>query len=1099
METKKKHRVAIIATAPFYYHTPLYRRLSADPGIDLTVYYCSDETLYGTDIARAYRVNHAKVTSNEHLLGGYHHEILKNYSPFPSITNWPFGLMSFGVWKKIGQGNYDAVILTAWTDVTRGLAFLSCLAHHIPVFFMTDNHVLSEDTNPWPKRLIKKLVLNFLFTRAAGFLAAGKANEQLYLYFKAPLKKIVPMPFSWGYEELLQKAKTLKASRDQLRSSFGIKNNEVVMLYVGRLSKEKSPITMLEAYEKLHRSNMHLFLVGDGPMRKKVEEKINSLKLTNVHLVGFKPREVLLSFYAIADIFIMPSKKDALPLAINEAMCFGLPVIVSDKVGTTVDLIRDGYNGYIFPAGDAALLTQCIKQMVNLPPHARQEFGARSQKIFSHWITSVDPASQIISLLPSKNTELFGTVTAAASSQPGKKILMVSPYLPWPLHGGTMVRIFNIIKELSLLGYEIVLLAGIEQTTPISATPLQKYCASIHTFTLAKSSSLAFKLRSLFSLAPYPVAKFETPSLKKELKELLTNQHFDFVWVNVSLLLDALPVSLVAHTPVILDHPECEELVYQDYLKEGTFVMKLFSLLNLAKLSFFHRKVFRKADAIFCVSAPEADFTKHQVPANLNVYVAPNGVDASFLTPPANVKTKPNRIVFCSNMNVRRNVDAAVWFAHAIFPSIKKRVGDAEFWIVGSSPTKEVLALGAISGITVTGTVDNIQEYYHQGKVFVAPYRFGAGTKLKVLEAMASGIPIVSTSIGCRGISGLEHRRNILIANDTDEFANYVVTLLQDHLLSYTLAQYAFELAKNTYGWQHIVANLEVIMRSTVKMRPGKKERVSFIKSLSYNPSLIKIIRFLHLKKWLRKCYYFFMKPVDGVLLVSVEGAVSKFYVRNPDELRLAESVSGTWGEQPILKKLIEVLIPGDVVYDVGANIGVYSVMLARAVGSAGKVFAFEPEQETIKGLRENLVLNKLHNVSIIDKALGNEDTTGTLYIGKIAGNISLLDLHEKDGKQAIVHIVRGDEFVRKNTMPIPKLVKVDVEGYEFSVLSGLANTLSSPQCKVLCVEMHPYLFPKGVTEEMILWNIKSCGFSKIDMFRSAMSPYPYHLIAYKP
>lgn len=396
-----------------------------------------------------------------------------------------------------------------------------------------------------------------------------------------------------------------------------------------------------------------------------------------------------------------------------------------------------------------------------------------------------------------------------------KLILVMSPYVPWPLHGGTVVRIFNTIKELSRRGYSIVLLAGSDGLELKTDNPLHALCQEIHLFKLNSSDSLMFKLASVLSLKPYPFLKFQTGSLRKKINQLLTGRKFDLILANLSVLVDALDTSFIKDTPVLFDHPECEELVYIDYIKKGSLPLKIFSLINLAKFKLLHKSIFLKADAIVCVSKEETDFTKKEVREAVPVYTIPNGVDPAIFHPRLSDKKPSHCIIFCSSMRVRRNVDAAVWFATSIFPRIKKVFEGIEFWIIGSNPTPEVMALTSISGVKVVGTVENIEDYYRMGKVFVAPYHFGAGTKLKVLEAMASGIPIVSTSIGCRGIEAINNQ-HILIADDQEQFIASVNYLLKNEAASQKLAENALALIHNKYSWKKIVDQLELIMANII-------------------------------------------------------------------------------------------------------------------------------------------------------------------------------------------------------------------------------------------------------------------------------------------
>ncbi len=274
-------------------------------------------------------------------------------------------------------------------------------------------------------------------------------------------------------------------------------------------------------------------------------------------------------------------------------------------------------------------------------------------------------------------------------------------------------------------------------------------------------------------------------------------------------------------------------------------------------------------------------------------------------------------------------------------------------------------------------------------------------------------------------------------------------------------------------------------------------EKNSVIKKISYNAALIKTIRFLGLRPLARKMYYSFIAPKNAILETTLGGKQMKFYVRTADELRLAESVSGDWGEKPVIEALLANLHEGDAAYDVGANIGIYSIAMAKAVGTAGKVVAFEPEVESVKRLKENAELNHLSNVKVVEKALGRKNGTANLYIGKTTGNFSLVKSYEENLDHQSIDLVSGDMFVEQNQLPIPKAVKIDVEGYEYEVLLGLKKTLMDAKCKVICCEVHPGLFPDGVTEDQVLDLIKELGFTVFHPFKRAFSAY--HVIAKKP
>jgi len=393
---KKKYKVAIISPTPFYYHASIYRQLATTSEIDLTVYYCSNEALHGVEVEKMYRTK-GKMANEEDLLGGYNYKFLKNYSPTPSFMRWPFGLINTGIWTEIKKGGYDAVVLQSWTNLTWWLAFLACLRFNTPVLFMTDSNFFLEPSKSKLKIGLKKILLGkFLFKKAAGFLTSGTANARFYRTYGVPEEKMVRLPFSWGYEQLLLRAQELKPKREELRKSFGIKKDEIVLLYVGRLSKEKRPFNLLEAYSRVSCLNKKLFFVGDGPLRPQLEKYINDLKIKEVYLIGFQPREEVFNFYTLADVLVLPSRDETWGIVVNEAMCFGLPIIASDRIGAAADLVKNGYNGFIFPADDSEKLTSGIKKLIRLSSKERLLFGKRSTEIITEWMDRIDPVYQIL-------------------------------------------------------------------------------------------------------------------------------------------------------------------------------------------------------------------------------------------------------------------------------------------------------------------------------------------------------------------------------------------------------------------------------------------------------------------------------------------------------------------------------------------------------------------------------------------------------------------------------------------------------------------------------------------------------------------------------
>lgn len=377
--------MSIVAPTCFYYQVALFRTLDAHPNIDLTVYFCSAESLHGEDVRQTFETD-GDWGMGEELLKGFKYKFLRNFSPRPSYLRWPFGLMNFGIWNQIKNERPDAVVLMSWTNLTWWIAILACLFFKVPYFYMTDANVISEI----PKRRlwlwIKKMTLGkVVFKWASGFLCAGTANRQIYELYGVPEKKLIPFAYSWGYQPLLQDASALKAQRNHFRAELGIPGNSRVILYCGRLSPEKGPAELLDAYRRISSPDTSLIFVGDGKLKQSLQQKAAQYNLDSVYFFGFKDRKELPKFYAISDVLVLPSHRETWGMVVNEAMCFGLPVIVSDQVGAGLDLVRYGYNGFSFPGGDAEALGSRIQQFMELPGTEKELFGIRSKQLVSEW------------------------------------------------------------------------------------------------------------------------------------------------------------------------------------------------------------------------------------------------------------------------------------------------------------------------------------------------------------------------------------------------------------------------------------------------------------------------------------------------------------------------------------------------------------------------------------------------------------------------------------------------------------------------------------------------------------------------------------------
>ncbi len=382
--TKPRFKAAIIAPTCFYYQAALFRELAAHPKLDLTVYFCSDEGLFARDVLEMYKVDE-DWGGGEEFLKGYRFKFLRNYSLRPSYLKWPFGLINIGILKEIILRRPDVVVLMSWMNPTWWMALAACALVRIPFFYMTDANYQIERFRSRRKRRIKQLVLGkLLFRLCSGFLCAGRANRQFYKLYGVPDHKLFPFVYSWGYDPLFKIAAELKPQRSRFRSELGIPENSLVISYCGRLSTEKNLFNLLEAYHRLDDERKSLIFVGDGDLRQPLQNYVNEIGAGSVHFFGFQNRDQIGKYFAISDVLVLPSVRETWGIVVNEAMCFGLPVIVSHQVGAGMDLVIDGQNGYTVDTDEDSLF-RSLKQISELSEEEVSLMGLRSLDTMMEW------------------------------------------------------------------------------------------------------------------------------------------------------------------------------------------------------------------------------------------------------------------------------------------------------------------------------------------------------------------------------------------------------------------------------------------------------------------------------------------------------------------------------------------------------------------------------------------------------------------------------------------------------------------------------------------------------------------------------------------
>lgn len=381
---KSKYKIAFIESSPNWHRPELYEKISAYSRIELMVYFCSKGALNGQLLSKTFDVKNRHL--DEDLLKGYKYKFLKNYSLLaPRFMKTRLcSHLNFDVWRELKRGGYDAVVIFMWNDITYWLAAIACKFYGIPILLFGDSTVLTERDKPEYLLKIKRLVLGkILFPMATYLLYTGELSRQFYLSYKVPKERLCFYPQSVDCERYFKSYANQRGRRKHLRVEHGISNDALVILFVGRLSEEKNLFDLVEAFQKVQDKRKILLIVGEGKLRPVLEERIAHEAIGTVCLAGFKQKRELVKLYGISDILVLPSKKEAHSAVVKEAMCFGLPIIVSDKVGVAGELVKHNENGFVYPCGDTDQLARYIDELSN--EAKRERMGQKSLEIVKHW------------------------------------------------------------------------------------------------------------------------------------------------------------------------------------------------------------------------------------------------------------------------------------------------------------------------------------------------------------------------------------------------------------------------------------------------------------------------------------------------------------------------------------------------------------------------------------------------------------------------------------------------------------------------------------------------------------------------------------------
>jgi glycosyltransferase involved in cell wall biosynthesis len=392
------------------------------------------------------------------------------------------------------------------------------------------------------------------------------------------------------------------------------------------------------------------------------------------------------------------------------------------------------------------------------------------------------------------------------------RILFLTSQVPYPPYGGGALRVYGLLDGLHKAGYQLDLLTFSEPSAPLlEQTPLAALCRTMRSVPYVPRSARQ-RLRDLLLTRQADLARrFDSPAFAAALHEQLRTTRYDIIHMQSLEMATYLPLLRVAAPQARLIYDaynaeyDLQRSIYAVDRRQLTRLPQaLYSFVQWRRLLHFERSVCRAADAVIAVSEADAAALNKLAPEK-QIAVVPNGIfTTEYAQPSVQLDLGGSALLFTGTMNYRPNVDAVLWFVEQVLDRVRQAVPTARLFIVGNKPHPRLDAIRQRPDVEITGFVQDVTPFLHAATIYIAPLRMGSGTRLKLLQAMAVGCAIVSTSIGAQGIA-LQNGREAIIADDALSFAQAVIGLLNDAERRAQIGAAARQLAQTRYDWSAIL------------------------------------------------------------------------------------------------------------------------------------------------------------------------------------------------------------------------------------------------------------------------------------------------------
>ena len=392
------------------------------------------------------------------------------------------------------------------------------------------------------------------------------------------------------------------------------------------------------------------------------------------------------------------------------------------------------------------------------------------------------------------------------------KVLVVSSFLPYPLFSGGHVRLYNLLKELSK-NHEITLVCEKRKNqTQEDVAAVKKICKDVFTVDRKKQWSPEVIFQTAISPLPFLLKGHELPEMKEIIEKLLSTKEFDLIHIETFYVFQNVPQTSV---PTVLIEHNIEYKVYERFVKAAPFVVRPLLQIDVEKIKYWEEFYWKKAAKVVGVSAVEAKQMRD------DAVVVANGVNLlDFPFKNSQNKTNEKTILFMGDFKWIQNRNTCHWIVNDIWPLVQAKVKDPQWivklWIVGKNIPENFKKLGSKTILFDESAPNKTSDIYRKADVLLAPIRVGGGTSYKILEAMASGVPVVTTRLGVEGLEATKNK-HAFVAETSLDLARDVIAVLSDKKLSTKITKNARDFIEENYSWEKIAKVLEGVYKNAVK------------------------------------------------------------------------------------------------------------------------------------------------------------------------------------------------------------------------------------------------------------------------------------------